>query len=116
METRYRSEKQRQGGQNQITKIIQTGYLICFFFFCCKRRKERIYVGGSLAVSGTLFVFLNDWRLLGFSGYTGECWVLMFSELLLLLCLSNKIEENLMDKRQRAHLQQHSTNLGVRDL
>lgn len=39
----------------------------------------------------------------------------MISELLLLLLphLSKIIEENLVDKRQRTQLQQHSTNSGV---
>lgn len=61
-ETRYRSEKQieserRRGKQNQrSTKITQTGYLISIF--CCCKRKKGTYVGGSLAASGTLFVFL----------------------------------------------------------
>lgn len=61
-------------------------------------------------------MFLNDWILLGFSGYSRECWVLMFSELQLLPCLPKITEENLMDKGQRAQLQQHSINFGVRDL
>lgn len=40
----------------------------------------------------------------------------MFSELRLLPCLPKITEENLMDKGQRAELQQHSINFGVRDL
>lgn len=40
----------------------------------------------------------------------------MFSELQLLPCLPKITEENLMDKGQRAQLQQHSINFGVRDL
>lgn len=55
-------------------------------------------------------MFQNDWLLLGFSGYTGECWVLMFSELRLLSCLPKITEENLIDKGHRAELQQHSVN------
>lgn len=61
-------------------------------------------------------MLLNDWILLGFSGCSRECWVLMFSELQLLPCLPKITEENLMDKGQRAQLQQHSINFGVRDL
>lgn len=41
-ETRYRSEKQRQGGQNQITKIIQTGYLI--FFFSVVKEERNVFM------------------------------------------------------------------------